>query len=126
MHKIKKCFLILNLLMLNQYALAASEVKKWQDTQLIIVELSSELKPVDKKEIALDKSFNASNEIFKIEFDNLSDNKSLDRKLNIQSDSASIIQKFSTPEQALNWAIQLKLNNGKTYYFMINRVENKK
>lgn len=126
MHKIKKCFLILILLILSPYVLAASDVKKWQDTQLVIVELSEELKPVDKKAISLDKPFNANNENFKIEFDNLSNDKNAERKLNIQSENSSVIQKFTTPEQALNWATQMKLNNGKTYYFMIIKLENKR
>lgn len=123
MKKVSQCFLIFNLLLMSQFALAAS---KWQDTQLIVVELDNELKPMDKKEITLEKPFNATNDIFKIEFNNFLDDNSIERKLNIQTDNASVLQRFTNVEQALNWAIQLKLNNGKTYYFMISKISLKK
>ncbi len=126
MQKIKQYFLFFSLLVLSQYTFAAGEAKRWQELQLVIVELNGELKPIDKKEITLEKAFNATNEIFKIDFNNLLDEKSLERKLNIQADTASILQRFTTPEQATNWATQIKLNNGKTYYFLINKVELKK
>lgn len=123
MKKVSQCFLIFNLLLMSQFALAAT---KWQDTQLIVVELDNELKPMDKKEITLEKPFNATNDIFKIEFNNFLDDNSIERKLNIQTDNASVLQRFTNVEQALNWAIQLKLNNGKTYYFMISKISLKK
>lgn len=125
MKRITQYFFITSLLLLSHIAFSA-EVKRWQETQLVIVELNGDLKPVDKKEVTLEKPFNASNEIFKIEFAYLLDEKSLERKLNIQADNVNILQRFSNPEQALNWATQIKLNNGKTYYFMINKVEMKK
>lgn len=125
MKRFTQYFFVASLLLLSHIAFSA-EIKRWQETQLVIVELNGDLKPVDKKEVTLEKPFNASNEIFKIEFSYLLDEKSVDRKLNIQADNVNILQRFSTPEQALNWATQIKLNNGKTYYFMINKVEIKK
>lgn len=124
MKHIKKYLFIFSFL-ITQMSFAA-DVKKWQETELIIVELNAELKPVDKKEVKLDKPFNASNEIFKIDFSYFVDEKSLDRKLNIQADNINILQRFTSPEQALNWTSQIKLSNGKIYYFMINKNNNKK
>lgn len=125
MSRIIKYFFLATFFLFNHFALAG-EVKSWQDTQLVIVELNSDLKPIDKKEVTLEKPFNASNQIFKIEFSYFFDEKSLDRKFNIKADSVDILQKFSNPEQALNWATQIKLMNGKTYYFMINKINIKK
>lgn len=124
MKHIKKYLFIFSFL-ITQMSFAA-DIKRWQETELIIVELNAELKPVDKKEVKLDKPFNASNEIFKIDFSYFVDEKSLDRKLNIQADNINILQRFTSPEQALNWTSQIKLSNGKIYYFMINKNNNKK
>lgn len=109
------------LIALSNNVIAAESVKKWSDLKLVIVELNDELKPVDKKEVPLDKPFNASNEIFKIDFSHLFDEKNLEKKLNIQSNSTNILQRFTSPEQAINWASQIKVNGGKTYYFLINK-----
>lgn len=125
MKRITQYFFITILFLLSPVVFSA-ETKKWQETQLFIVELNSDLKPVDKKEVTLEKPFNASNDIFKIDFSYLLDDKSLERKINIQSDNVNILQRFVNPDQALNWATQIKLNNGKTYYFIINKVEMKK
>lgn len=125
MKQMIKYFCIFSFLMVSQISIAA-ETKKWQDTQLVIVELSPDLKPVDKKEVKLDKPFNASNDIFKIDFSYFVDEKSLDRKLNIQADNISVLQRFTSPEQSLNWTTQIKLSNGKTYYFMVNKTNTKK
>lgn len=124
MKHLKKYLFIFSFL-ITQMSFAA-DIKRWQETELIIVELNAELKPVDKKEVKLDKPFNASNEIFKIDFSYFVDEKSLDRKLNIQADNINILQRFTSPEQALNWTSQIKLSNGKIYYFMINKNNNKK
>ena len=109
------------LVALSSPVVAGESIKKWSDLKLIIVELNDELKPVDKKEVPLDKPFNASNEIFKIDFSNLFDEKSPEKKLNIQSTSTNILQRFTSPEQAVNWASQIKINGGKTYYFLIKK-----
>ncbi len=109
------------LVALSNPVFAAESVKKWSDLKLIIVELNDDLKPVDKKEVSLDKPFNASNDLFKIDFSNLFDDKSLEKKLNIQSNSTNVLQRFTSPDQALNWASQIKINDGKTYYFLINK-----
>lgn len=125
MKLIKKYFFIASLFLLSP-SVFSSDLKNWQNTQLFIVELNSDLKPIDKKDVTLEKPFNASNEIFKIDFSYLLDDKSLERKLNIQADNVTILQKFSNPEDAINWATQIKLGNGKTYYFIINKIDNKK
>jgi hypothetical protein len=109
------------LIALSNNVIAAESVKKWSDLKLVIVELNDELKPVDKKEVPLYKPFNASNDIFKIDFSHLFDEKNLEKKLNIQSNSTNILQRFTSPEQAINWASQIKVNGGKTYYFLINK-----
>lgn len=109
------------LVALSSPVVAGESIKKWSDLKLIIVELNDELKPVDKKEVPLDKPFNASNDLFKIDFSNLFDEKSPEKKLNIQSTSTNILQRFTSPEQAVNWASQIKINGGKTYYFLINK-----
>lgn len=109
------------LVALSNPVFAAESVKKWSDLKLVIVELNDDLKPVDKKEVSLDKPFNASNDIFKIDFSHLFDEKSSEKKLNIQSNSTNILQRFTSPEQAVNWATQIKITGGKTYYFLINK-----
>ena len=106
----------------QSFAASTTPLKKWGDLVLVVVELNENLKPVDKKEFSLEKPFNANNGIFKIEFSNLFDDNSSEKKLNIESDNASILQRFSNFDQSLNWATQIKIINGKTYYFIINQI----
>lgn len=113
-------------LVLFSQTIFAAPSNSWKDFQLVVVELGIDLKPMDGKEITLEKPFNANNEIFKIDFDYLLNTKSLERKLSITSDSVNILQRFTHPDQALNWATQLKIMNGKTYYFIVNKIPVKK
>lgn len=98
------------------------EEKKWVDLKLVTVELDSSLKPIDstKNIIPLNQEFNANNDVIKLSFLNVA-NDNLIKTLNVSFNNTNIIQKFTSPEQAFNWATQIKSDDNKRYYLFITK-----